>query len=301
MNSVPAVRMRGRKATVQREFGPISSDTRRTKAAPFLKWAGGKSQLLEQMRPFLTFPPRKYETYFEPFLGGGAVFFHLSPAKAVLSDSNPELVHVFRVVRDDVEGLMAALDRHYPHRKGKDYYYQIRAQDPAGLTATERAARTIFLNKTCYNGLYRVNAKGQFNVPFGKYKNPTLYDFDTLVAASLALRGKILDVGDYRQVCMYARENDFVYLDPPYQPLSATASFTGYTKDAFSEDDQKVLSGVFRVLDTRGCKVLLSNSATPLVRSLYVGYHIEPVKAKRAINSQASGRGAIDELLIMNY
>jgi len=285
------------KSSVRHEFGSLKA-VLPNEPLPFLKWAGGKGQLLEQMDPYF---PENFETYFEPFLGGGAVFFHLRPDRAILSDLNPELIHAFLVVRDDPEGLMAALDKHFPHRKSPDYYYRIRRQNPSGLSATERAARTIFLNKTCYNGLYRVNAKGEFNVPFGRYKNPSLYDRDNILACSRALQGKIITVGDYRDICKYAREGDFVYLDPPYQPLSTTANFTSYTKDAFGEADQKGLASVFRELDDRGCKVMLSNSATDFVKSLYQGYRIETLKATRAINSKPSGRGAIDEFLIMNY
>ena len=287
--------MRAGRATVQREFGSLRSYS---PATPFLKWAGGKAQLLTQLSPFF---PKEFGVYFEPFLGGGAVFFHLRPERAVLSDTNPELINVFQVVRDNREGLVAALDRHRVHRNSETYFYKIRKQNPTEMSVVERAARTIFLNKTCYNGLWRVNAKGEFNVPFGKYKNPTLYDPENIAAASGTLRGKIVTVGDYRDITMYARKEDFVYLDPPYQPLSTTSSFTGYTTESFGESDQKELSVVFRELDQRGCKVLLSNSATDFVWSLYERYRIHRVKAKRAINSQASGRGKIDEYLIMNY
>lgn len=283
-------------APVKREFGSLRSY--QPEAAPFLKWAGGKAQLLTQLSPFL---PREFETYIEPFLGGGAVFFYIRPDKAILSDTNPELINVFQLVRDDPERLVAALSRHYPHRNSKEYFYRIRKQNPADLSVTERAARTIFLNKTCYNGLWRVNTKGEFNVPFGKYKNPTLYDPENIAAAHAVLHGKIVTVGDYSDICTYARENDFVYLDPPYQPLTATASFTGYTMESFNESNQKELAFVFRELDERGCKVMLSNSATDFVESLYDGYRIHRVKAKRAINSKPAGRGTIDEFLIMNY
>ncbi len=288
--------MRAGRATVQREFGSLRSYS--PAAGPFLKWAGGKAQLLKQFSPFF---PKEFETYFEPFLGGGAVFFHLRPERAILADTNPELINVFQVVRDDLELLVDALERHYPHRNSEAYFYRVRKQVPSELSTVQRAARTIFLNKTCYNGLWRVNAKGEFNVPFGKYKNPTLYKTENLMEASAALRGKIVTVGDYRDICEYPRKDDFVYLDPPYQPLSVTSSFTGYTAEAFGESEQKELAVVFRKLDERGCKAMLSNSATDSVKNLYQGYRIGRVKAKRAINSQGSGRGAIDELLVMNY
>jgi DNA adenine methylase len=196
---------------------------------------------------------------------------------------------------------MEALDFHYPHRMNKDYFYKIRARSPTTLNEIDRAARTIFLNKTCFNGLYRVNSKGDFNVPFGKYRNPILYDLDIIQAASASLRGKIIEVGDYRDSCKYARRDDFVYLDPPYQPLSVTASFTGYTKAAFNEKDQLQLRHTFEELDRRGCKVMLSNSAAPFVKELYHEYRIAVLRATRAINSKPSGRGAINEFLITNY
>src|SRR5207249_1876426 len=206
MNSVPAMRMRGRKATVQRDFGSLRSYS--PEASPFLKWAGGKAQLLTQLSPFF---PNEFGTYLEPFLGGGAVFFHLRPDRAILADSNPELINVFQVVRDDPEGLLAALDRHCPHRKSETYFYKVRKQNPAELSVVERAARTIFLNKTCYNGLWRVNARGVFNVPFGGYENPTLYDPENIAGANALLPGKIATVGDYRDSGQYAGKGDFVY------------------------------------------------------------------------------------------
>jgi DNA adenine methylase len=285
-----------KKPLVKRNFGPIRSYCERP--TPFLKWAGGKSQLLDQMRPFF---PREFGMYYEPFLGGGAVFFHLLPEKATLSDSNDELMNVYRVIQKEPIEVMRALDAYYPHRKSKVYYYRIRGLNPDELTSVERAARTIFLNKTCYNGLYRVNSEGKFNVPFGKYKNPSLYDKANILAASEALRDKKLRTADYRKACEEAHRGDFIYLDPPYQPLSKTASFTSYTKEAFSEKEQEDLAAVFRKLDRCGCRVMLSNSSTPFIRSLYEGYHIEPMRATRAINCKPSGRKAIEELLIMNY
>ena len=287
-----------KKPLVKRDFGSIRSYSDERKPTPLLKWAGGKSQLLEQMDPYF---PKEFELYVEPFLGGGAVFFHLLPSRATLSDSNTELMNVFRVVRDKPDGLMKALDGHYPHRRNQEYYYRVRALNPKDMTPVERAARTIFLNKTCYNGLYRVNSEGKFNVPFGKYRNPSLYDRNNIVAASAVLRGKTLMVADYKEACAEASKGDFIYLDPPYQPLSKTASFTSYTKEAFGEKEQAELASVFKKLDRQKCKVMLSNSSTSLIRSLYDGYHIVSMKAMRAINCKPSGRKAIEELLIMNY
>jgi len=287
-----------KKPLVRRDFGSIKSYTEEQKPTPFLKWAGGKSQLLVQMKPHF---PSVFERYYEPFIGGGAVFFHLLPEKATLSDSNDGLMNVYRVIQKEPSELMKALDEHHIHRRSKEYYYRIRALNPDELSHMERAARTVFLNKTCYNGLYRVNSEGKFNVPFGKYKNPSLYNRDNILSVSTALKGKALKTADYRDVCEEARKGDFIYLDPPYQPLSKTASFTSYTKEAFGEKEQEELASVFMKLDKRRCRVMLSNSSTGIIRSLYDGYHIESMKATRAINCKASGRKAIEELLIMNY
>ena len=265
---------------------------------PFLKWAGGKGQLLGQMAPHF---PKEYRTYFEPFLGGGAVFFHLQPEKALLADLNPDLVNAFQVVRDHPAALMETLDHHAELRMSEEYFYEVRRQEVSALSSVERAARTIFLNKTCFNGLYRVNSRGGFNVPWGGYPNPTLYDRVNLLSSSAHLQGKIVLLADYRKACGRARKGDLVYFDPPYHPLSETSGFTSYTKEDFGDRDQTALAQTFRRLDKRGCLVMLSNSPTPLVRSLYEGFRIEVLKAKRAINSKGTGRGAIDELLVMNY
>lgn len=269
----------------------------RVDASPFLKWAGGKGQLLSQFAPF--FPDLSdIECYYEPFLGGGAVFFHLQPPRSHLSDSNAELMEVYTVVQTQVEELIQALKAHQnePH-----YYYRIRTLNPRLLSPVERASRFIFLNKTCYNGLYRVNRKGQFNVPFGRYRNPKICDAEGLRAASMALQGARLEVADFEEALSDAGASDFVYLDPPYHPLSETSSFTGYTAEGFDEAEQKRLARVYQELDRRGCLVMLSNSDTPLIRQLYRGFRISELQANRAINSQGGGRGPITELLIVNY
>jgi DNA adenine methylase len=280
------------------ELAPQKSPEGVTCAVPFMKWAGGKSQLLGQMHPFF---PTKFERYIEPFLGGGAVFFHLHPKKAILSDSNPDLVNAYQVVRDDPQTLMDELDHLTEYRLSQDRFYEVRGWDPSGLSHVRRAARTVFLNKTCFNGLYRVNSKGEFNVPWGGYKNPTLYDRGNVIAASSLLQGKSILLSDYRRACGIGREGDFVYLDPPYHPLSETSRFTSYTKEDFGEREQMELAETFRRLNKRGCLLMLSNSGTHLVRSLYEEFRIETLRARRAINSNGSGRGAVDELLIMNF
>ena len=264
-------------------------------ASPFLKWAGGKGQLLSQLTPLF---PTTFGHYFEPFLGGGAVFFSLQPLSAVLSDISSELVNVYLVVRDSAEELIGQLS---PHKNESEHYYRVRAQDPKTLSQLERAARLIFLNKTCYNGLYRVNRKGQFNVPFGRYANPTICDERQLGAASRALHGAEITQGDFATMLQRARQNDFIYLDPPFHPLSQTASFTSYAQDGFDEDAQRRLAQTLRNLDARGCLWLLSNSDTPFIRELYQGFAIARLEARRAINSKGDRRGAVGELAIRNY
>jgi DNA adenine methylase len=269
----------------------------RVKAKPFIKWAGGKSQLLPNMSKL--FPPREQiGTYFEPFLGGGAVFFYLQPPRAYLSDSNNELVELYNVVKNNVEELLEALKG---HKNEPEYFYEIRAQDPSSLSVVRRAARFIYLNKTCFNGLYRVNSKGQFNVPFGRYKNPLIRDAEGLRAASMALQHAKIKHDDFQSVLTQAKPTDFIYFDPPYHPLNKTSSFTSYTSEKFGEEEQKQLANTYRLLAECGCFVMLSNSDTPLIRELYKDFHIHEIQASRAINSKPEGRGKITELLIINY
>ena len=266
---------------------------------PFLKWAGGKQRLLGQYQPFL--PARTdIGRYFEPFIGSAAVFFYWQPTPATLSDRNEKLIELYEMVRDDVANVIAALK---DHRNEADYYYRIRAQNPAQLTAVQRAARLIYLNKTCYNGLYRENSKGEFNVPFGRYKNPTICDEPRLRAASQALQSVELKAADFEEVVQEAQAGDFIYFDPPYAPLNATSSFTSYNRHGFTADDQKRLAAAVERLDKRGCHIMLSNSSAPLIYELYAGngYHIQPIQARRNINSKADQRGPIKELLITNY
>jgi DNA adenine methylase len=264
-----------------------------------LKWAGGKSQLLKTFDQYF---PQNFNRYFEPFLGGGAVFFHLvaknPKLQAFLCDSNRELINCYQSVRDDVDMLIELLGK---HRNDKHYFYKVRSQDTKELSRVERASRMIYLNKTCFNGLYRVNSKGQFNVPFGRYKNPKIVDRPNLIAVSRVLGKVELTCQTFDKIADRALPGDFVYLDPPYQPISATSNFTGYTKSAFSLEDQERLSKLFRRLSARGCHLMLSNSDSPQIRELYKGFNIETVTATRAINSNAQKRGRINELLILNY
>ena len=277
------------------------------KPTPFVKWAGGKKQLLTRFESY--FPPA-FGRYIEPFVGGGAVFFHLyrqgrlDGRPVVLIDSLEELINCYRVIQSRVEDLIAALRAHEPHKQDRDYYYHLRAWDRspdyAQRSDLERAARFLFLNRVCYNGLYRVNRRGQFNVPFGRHRNPTICDEENLWAVHRALQGVSLLVGDFECCLALAEAGDFVYLDPPYHPLSKTAHFTSYTAGDFGAQDQRRLARLFQALDRRGCQLMLSNSDTELIRELYAGYEQVPVRAARAINSRPAGRGNIRELLILN-
>lgn len=272
--------------------------------SPFLKWAGGKGDLLPQYRQFF---PRDASTYFEPFVGSGAVFFYLRGIDFAhryrLFDVNAELVNTFAAVRDHAESLIELLRAH-KQRHSAAYYLHIRSMDRQGLerlSPTERAARMIYLNRTCYNGLWRVNSKGHFNVPMGRYENPAILDEQRLQAASEALAGTEIAVRGFRDAVQDAREGDFVYFDPPYAPLSPTSNFTSYAAGDFGEGDQHTLAEVYRQLSARKCKAMLSNSDTPLIRDLYSGFRIETVQAKRRINSNKARRGLISELVVLNY
>ncbi|MCZ6689916.1 MAG: DNA adenine methylase [Planctomycetota bacterium] len=271
------------------------------RAGPFLKWAGGKGQLLSQ---FASLYPRKIERYLEPFVGSAAVFFDLrerfAGLRATVSDNNKELIRCYEDVRDDVEGLIRRLRQHKA-RHGREHYYGVRGRSLGRLSPVARSARLIYLNKTCYNGLYRVNARGEFNVPIGSYKNPGIFKEDQFRAASAALQEVRLEVRDFSACLRDARAGAFVYFDPPYDPVSRTASFTGYTERGFGVTEQERLAGIFRELDAKGCLVMLSNSDTPLIRKLYRGFRLKSVTARRAINSNGRRRGAIGELVVMNY
>ena len=264
-------------------------------AQPFLKWAGGKGRLLAQYQPLF---PAQFKTYYEPFLGGGAVFFRLTPPRAQLSDINTALVNVYQSVQHDVETLIDRLRQHQ-QRHGQDYYYAVRSQHD--LTGVAQAARLIYLNKTCFNGLYRENSKGQFNVPMGRYKKPAICNPDLLYAASAALQNTRIQVAGFADVLSQAVAGDFVYFDPPYHPISDTSCFTAYSKFAFREAEQRQLREVFGELCDRGVQVMLSNSDCDLIRALYRDFPIHPIWAARAINSKAKRRGKIPEVLVTSY
>lgn len=281
---------------LRRPTSPLRSSIpeEREAAAPFLKWVGGKTSLLPEL---LKHVPSRYRRYHEPFVGGGAMFFAVRPRRAVLADCNPELVHTYAQVRDDVYGVLDALARHVYERA---HFEAVRALEPAKLAPAERAARFIYLNKTCFNGLWRVNRAGRFNVPFGRYKNPRFADPSSLITASHALKGVEIRHAPFEEALAQAAPGDFVYLDPPYDPVSPTASFASYTAGGFTWEDQRRLAHACVVLNRRGVRFLLSNSATDRVRELYSGFEQRIVRAPRFINSKAEGRGPVDEILVFN-
>ena len=276
------------------------------KPKPFVKWVGGKRQLLKQFKLMSLYPPEDFNPskskYFEPFVGGGAVFFDLLPQKAVLSDMNEELVVTYNVIKNNVKDLIKSLKK---HKHNKDYFLELRTKDPKKLFDVEIASRFIYLNKTCFNGMYRVNKSGGFNVPFGSQKNPLICDQENLLKVSKSLKKIKIVNRDYKEVLKEAKKGDFIYFDPPYYPLNRTSSFTGYTADGFFEKEQEELRDTYFELHKRGCFVMLSNSNTDFIKRLYSGLDkkikIHKVKANRMINSKGTGRGKIKEILVINY
>jgi DNA adenine methylase len=271
-------------------------------ARPFLKWAGGKGQLLRELVERVR-AAGALDRYHEPFVGGGALFFELARIyrfewHACLSDNNPNLIDAYLGVQREVDGVIECLLKHKA-RHSEAYYYEVRARVPE--TLVERAARVIYLNNTCYNGLFRENRKGEFNVPFGRYRNPRVCDEENLRACSEALKRAKVECRHFETVLDCAKAGDFVYFDPPYVPISKTASFTAYDKGGFGKDSQRRLAQVFRELAKRGVKVLLSNSMTDLVRELYDDFTIEEVFAKRSVNSRGDRRGKVSEALVRNF
>lgn len=271
--------------------------------SPILKWVGGKRQLLDSILPLIP----EYTTYYEPFVGGGAVLFHTQPKKAVINDSNEELINIYTVIKEEPEALISLLEKHR-QENSQEYFYEVRALDRdrerySELTAVQRAARIIYLNKTCYNGLFRVNRAGEFNSPWGKYKNPNITNETTIRAMSHYLNKAKITVmcGDYREALKGLRKGAFVYLDPPYMPISSSSSFTGYTAEGFGVMEQKELKKQCDLLNKKGIKFLLSNSCCEFIEDLYKDFIVERVSAKRAINAKAEGRGVIDEVLVRNY
>jgi DNA adenine methylase len=267
-----------------------------------LKWAGGKKALVPEILRIVG--SGGFGRYFEPFVGGGALFFALRPSHAVLSDSNEELINAYRQVQTNVETIIWLLGN-YQHEHSRDFYYKVRKEKPKD--PVERAAWLIYLNRTCFNGLWRVNSEGRFNVPMGSYKHPRILDAEKLRAASIALDGAVLHSTDFEtsltRMSPRPRFGDLVYLDPPYDPLSKTSNFTSYTKEDFGRDDQVRLAALATKLADRGVRVVVSDSATDFIRSLYPTppFDVEVVQMARAISSVGSGRGRIPELLIHSH
>lgn len=284
---------------------PATSELKNELVKPFLKWAGGKRQLQEVLRANL---PREWDRnskcYFEPFIGGGAMFFDLQAPQATISDRNPQLINCYEVIRDAVDELIEELKK---HRNEESYYYSLRDWDRNGILSKkskiESAARIIFLNKTCYNGLFRVNASGQFNVPFGRYNNPNILDVSVLKAVSEYLQFSKINIldQDFQEAVKDAQSGDFIYFDPPYDPVSTTASFTSYYVNKFDKNEQIRLKETIDELSLRGCHILVSNAYTDFIRDLYSNYQQVKVLATRSINSVATKRGSVEEILIKNY
>lgn len=283
----------------QLELYQIKKNFAKATCKPFLKWPGGKRQLLREL---LRHMPKKYGRFFEPFVGGGALFFAVKPEYGYISDINPELINVYEVVQNDVEKLIESLRK---HKNTERYFYQLRdidlSEEYKHWGKVERASRLIYLNKTCFNGLYRMNSDGHFNVPYGFYKNPNIVDEQNLIACSALLKKTEIALASFEAVEKKARKGDFVYFDPPYVPLNKTSSFTKYYKDDFDLDAQFALRELCDRLDEKGVMFLLSNSYTDTVRELYKKYEVKIVRANRAINCKADGRGKINELIITNY
>lgn len=270
--------------------------------APVLKWVGGKRQLLDTYRPLL---PSRISAYCEPFVGGGALLFHLQPSIAYINDINPELMRVYKVIKENVDELISELDK---FENTSECFYAVRDWDRdkafyATLSDVKKAARVLYLNKTCYNGLYRVNNAGEFNSPFGNYRNPNIVNAPVLRAVSDYFNNAYIHMTtmDYAEALKNIPRGAFVYLDPPYDPVSETANFTGYSIGGFSREDQIRLRESCDDLNARGIKFMLSNSATEFIMDLYAEYNITIVHAKRIVNSIASKRGDVDEVVVRNY
>lgn len=271
--------------------------------SPFLKWVGGKRQLMSSIVDLL---PKNIKDlkYIEPFIGGGAVFFHLQPENAIINDLNKELINVYNVVKNNLSELLADLKK---HDNNAEYFYEIRGLDRTdefkNLTSVQRASRVLFLNKTCFNGLYRVNSAGEFNAPFGRYKNPNIVNEPTLKAVNKFLNSNNIEIksGDYSEVLNKVDKKCFVYLDPPYHPISENSNFTGYIQGGWNIYDQIDLKKVCDELNNKGVNFLLSNSSSEFIKDLYKDYKITSVKANRAINSNGADRGEVEEVLIKNY
>lgn len=270
---------------------------------PFTKWTGGKRQLLGELRSYM---PETYGRYFEPFVGGGALFFDLAPEQAVINDFNEELINAYRQIKNNPAELINLLIKH-KENNSKDYYLALRSADRDGrisrMTGVERAARILYMLRVDFNGLYRVNSKNQFNVPYGRYKNPKIVDVDLLYQISEYLNENDIEIlqTDFAEAVKDAQTGDFVYFDPPYIPLNETSSFTSYTHEGFSYEEQVRLRDTFKELTERGVYAMLSNSSSPLVEELYKDFNIYFVEAQRTNGAKSSSRGKISEIIVTNY
>ncbi len=290
-----------------KEVEVLGDDRFQVDVKPFVKWVGGKRGILSQIMNYF---PKKFDAYYEPFIGGGAVFFELyskgmlDDKKVVVSDINSELINCYTIVKNSPEDLIKSLEN-FKKNHSKEFYYEIRSWDRdenfMQINPIDRAARFIYLNKTCFNGLYRVNRKSQFNVPMGKYKNPNIVDTDTIHNASKALKNVTIKEQSFKEVVKEAKKGDFVYFDPPYYPLNDTSNFTSYNEFLFLEEAQEELYKIFCELDKKGCYIVHSNSNTKFIKKLYANYDMHIVNANRFINSKSNGRGKIDEVLIRNF
>ena len=270
---------------------------------PFTKWTGGKRQLLSVIKSLM---PESYNRYFEPFVGGGALFFELAPKDAIINDFNSELINCYQQIKDNPSELIKSLSKH-KESNSKEYYLNLRSADRDSriekMNNVERAARIMYMLRVNFNGLYRVNSKNQFNVPYGRYKNPQIVDSDLIVSISQYLNENTIHIlnGDFEEAVKDVEAGDFVYFDPPYIPLSETSSFTSYTHEGFSYEDQVRLRDTFKKLDEKGAYVMLSNSSSPLVGELYKDFKIHKVSATRTNGAKSSSRGKIDEIIVTNY
>jgi len=267
---------------------------------PVIKWVGGKRQLISEIKKNM---PLEYNRYFEPFIGGGALFFELKEKDSFINDYNPELTNLYEIIKTKPHELIKDLKK---HSNSEEYYYALRALDRESesykkISKVKKASRFIFLNKTGYNGLYRVNKKGQNNVPYGRYVNPTIFEEENILACSRHLQSTTITTGDFENIKEHIKEGDFIYFDPPYVPLNATSNFTGYTDKGFDEDMQFRLKELCDYIDKRGAYFLLSNSYTDFILDLYQDYEIVTVEANRALNCKGDSRGKIKEVLVKNY
>lgn len=269
---------------------------------PIVKWVGGKRQLLSEINERI---PKKIGTYYEPFFGGGAVLFNLQPKKAVINDINTELINTYRVIKNSHLELIESLKQ---HKNESEYFYKMRDKDRNKstfnkMTNIDRASRLIYLNKTCYNGLYRVNSSGEFNTPFGGYKRPNIVNEPTIKAVHEYFSNNSIEMLniDFEKVVENAKKGDFVYFDPPYDPISTSSNFTGYNEMGFKKEDQLRLRDLCRNLNDKGVNFMVSNSASEFIQEIYSEFNIDFVKARRSVNSKANGRGEINEVIVRNY